>query len=369
MNPEASVERVLIYRLGSLGDTVIALPCFHLVARVYPNVERRVLTNFSISQKAAALSEILGDSGLIHGYFEYPVGLRDARRLLALRAEIARWKPDVLVYMIPHRGMVNAFRDAIFFRACGIRKLVGVPYTKALQSNIGPDQFGLFEYEAARLARTLAPLGDANLNSAASWDLNLTDEEAGLAKKILSGWSAKPFVACSLGTKVDVKDWGLRNWEQLIQQLGQEHPDYGLLWIGAGDELEQCDIVSKNWPGLTINLCGKLTPRQSAAILEHAAIFIGHDSGPMHLAASVGIPCVAIFSARDKPGIWFPYGAHHKVIYHKTECYGCKLSTCAKYQKKCIASIMVEEVKGAATELLRDKAKNYGRGNLNSRII
>ena len=73
-----------------------------------------------------------------------------------------------------------------------------------------------------------------------------------------------------------------------------------------------------------MNLCGLLNPRESAAALKMAKIFVGHDSGPMHLAASVGIPCVAIFSARNKPGVWFPYGNQHKVVYHPIDCYGCE---------------------------------------------
>jgi len=52
------VERVLIYRLGSLGDTVAALPCFHLIERAFPDAERLVLTNVPVSTKAAPLCEM-----------------------------------------------------------------------------------------------------------------------------------------------------------------------------------------------------------------------------------------------------------------------------------------------------------------------
>src|ERR1022692_4022661 len=68
---ESGVRRVLIYRLGSLGDTVVALPCFHLIARTYPNAERRLLTNFPVHAKAPAAAAVLGDSGLVHGYMSY----------------------------------------------------------------------------------------------------------------------------------------------------------------------------------------------------------------------------------------------------------------------------------------------------------
>ena len=50
-------------------------------------------------------------------------------------------------------------------------------------------------------------------------------------------------------------------------------------------------------------------------IMDRAKIFMGHDSGPMHLAASVGTPSVSVFSNRAKPGIWFPFGAQNRVFY------------------------------------------------------
>jgi ADP-heptose:LPS heptosyltransferase len=64
----------------------------------------------------------------------------------------------------------------------------------------------------------------------------------------------------------------------------------------------------------------------------------------MHLAAAVQTPCVAIFAARNKPRVWFPYGKQHRVVYHQTECWGCGLETCIIERKRCLTSISVDEV-------------------------
>jgi ADP-heptose:LPS heptosyltransferase len=72
----------------------------------------------------------------------------------------------------------------------------------------------------------------------------------------------------------------------------------------------------------------------------------------MHLAASVGTPCAAIFSARNKPGVWFPYGTRHKVVYHQVECYGCGLDLCERAKKKCISSITPEEFLDACDQVM-----------------
>ncbi len=99
MQSDPTVRKVLIYRLGSLGDMVVSLPCFHLIERAFPNSERVLLTNFPVQAKAPAAADVLGPSGLVHGYLRYTVGMRNPRALLRLALEIRRFKPDVLVYL------------------------------------------------------------------------------------------------------------------------------------------------------------------------------------------------------------------------------------------------------------------------------
>lgn len=348
-----AVNRILIYRLGSLGDTIVALPAFHLIARAFPYSERCVLTNFPATGKEAPISDLLEGSDLAQGYMLYPLGLRNPQQLKYLHSRIKRWKPDVLVYIAEPRGRIKAYRDAFFFKSCGIKTLIGVPYTKALQENQLLDDKHCYEHEAARLARCLASIGDAELNDPLSWDLHLTRREMERARRALHSFGPDyRFIACSIGTKVDVKNWGQENWREFVGQLYSKHRDYGLVLIGSKEEFNYSEKASRSWFGLKLNLCGMLTPRESAAVLKMAAIFVGHDSGPMHLAASVGTPCAAIFSARNKPGVWFPYGTRHKVVYHQVECYGCGLDLCELAKKKCISSITPEELLDACHQVM-----------------
>ncbi len=96
---ESKVRKVLVYRLGSLGDTVVALPCFRLIAGTFPNAAERVLlANIPVAAKAPASAAVLGGSGLVHGYMRYTVGKRSPGELLRLNLEIRRFRPDVLIY-------------------------------------------------------------------------------------------------------------------------------------------------------------------------------------------------------------------------------------------------------------------------------
>jgi heptosyltransferase III len=353
----SSTKRVLIYRLGSLGDTLVALPALHLVARAFPAAERRLLTNFPVNAKAPPAAAVLEGSGLVHGYFRYVAGTRSPGELLTLWWQLLRWRPQVFVYMGSARGVESARRDARFFRLCGIQRLIGVPLTEDMQQNRWEESHQALEPEAARLARNLAELGDANLDTPASWDLHLTPAEHAKASKALDPITNHPLIAVSVGTKRQSKDWGRENWRSLFAALAQSYPGHALALLGSPEENEASEYAADGWrqrsaSSPVVNLCGRLTPRESAAALTRARIFLGHDSGPMHLAVAVQTPCVAIFSARNKPRVWFPYGKQHHVLYHKVDCWGCNLETCIVEKKKCLTSITVDQVLAQVRSIL-----------------
>lgn len=358
---KTSTQRVLLYRIGSLGDTVVALPAFHLVARAFPGSERRLLTNFPIAVKAPPAAAILENTGLIDGYFRYSVGTRNPRDLLSLWWQLVRWRPHTLVYLAGPRGLKAARRDVLFFRLCGIRRIIGAPLTEDLQQNLPGPADGDLEYESQRLVRSIRELGDAHLDDPASWDLHLTTTEQARADEALAPAGGRPIIAVSIGTKVQANEWGNERWRELLARLAVIYPEHALVLTGAATDTEASEFIAAGWrqsqpQAPALNLCGQLTPRESAAVFARARLFIGHDSGPMHLAAAVQTPCVAIFSARGLPRVWFPYGTQHRVLYHHVDCQGCNLEVCIVQKKKCIVSITVDEVLAQIGTILRTPA-------------
>jgi len=101
----------------------------------------------------------------------------------------------------------------------------------------------------------------------------------------------------------------------LISLMSRRMPAVSLVFVGAPDERSLVERISAQWTGVKLNLCGELTPRESAAVLGRCHLMLCHDSGPMHLAASQGTRCIALFGNFNRPREWFPYGAEHQVIY------------------------------------------------------
>jgi ADP-heptose:LPS heptosyltransferase len=310
-----------------------------------------LLSNFPIHAKAPASAAVLDGSGLVHGYMRYTIGTRSFKELVRLMWQIRRFGPDVLVYVMPLRGEKAAKRDALFFRLCGVPRIVGLPQGDTAE-NLHDPETGLWEREASRLLRCLRSLGNEDVTDLRHWDLRLTDAETDKADSLLAPLGDGPMIACGPGTKMQSKDWGAEKWRELLERVNAEFPQYSLVLIGAKEDHAVSEFAALGWRGPKINACGALTPRESAAVLRRARLFLGPDSGPMHLAAAYDVPCAIPFASLDRKGRWFPIGQAHRLIYHDVACSNCRLQVCVERGKVCINSITVDEMLEAAVQAL-----------------
>jgi ADP-heptose:LPS heptosyltransferase len=313
-----SAERqpnLLIFRIGSIGDTVVALPCFHAIARAYPRHRRILLTNALASARASSVEAVLDGTGLIHEAIYFPIGRGKLKYSVELAQRLRRLDADALIYLAPRPTGLPVYRDLVFFKLAGIRKIRGAPLDSSSRSFRIDPLTGEREFEAERLARVLGTALPVSL-SASSWRLHLSDaEQATAVGKLACLPTDRPILALSPGARVPAKDWGESNWAALIELMNARIPAVSLVFVGAPDERPLTDRLTRLWSGAQVNLCGELTPRESAAVLARCDVLSCHDSGPMHLAACQGTVCVALFGNFNQPHQWFPYGPGHRVLY------------------------------------------------------
>lgn len=330
----SSGPRLLVYRLGSLGDTIVALPCFHAIRSQFPEYEIFVLTNKPVETRAAPLLSVLGADGqFVNGTIEYPTNLRSPTAIMALGRQLRALGADRCIYLMPQRSRFAIWRDAAFLRwVGGQRKLLALPTSEMLRAAQIDPETGLMESEAARLARCCRDFADIDIDDRANWDLKLTDVEIAQADAFLKtssfGLGGHPLAVINMGGKAVEKDWGLANWLELRERLAKGGLDplcdglWGLMIVGAVEDRERADVFLSGWSGPTLNACGRLSPRESAAAMRNANLFIGHDSGPLHLAASVGVPSIGLFGEYNRPKLWHPIGEHVRII-HRMDGLAC----------------------------------------------
>jgi heptosyltransferase III len=307
----AEIERILIFRLASMGDTVVSLPCFHAIRRRYPTAQIALLTARIPDASAIPAATLLEGTGLVNHYISYPESTRDWQKLREIKKEIRAFDPSLLIYLAAPRGSRNTYRDYLFFRWCGVRRFTGVPFTRDLRECRPPEPGShLWESEAHRLARCIPHL-TTDVACEQDWTLCLSDRELSTALQLL-----RPNTKClglAPGARHAAKDWGIENWQTVL--AGIANPALTLVLIGAATDRDRSDRMATGWPGPVINLCGETSPRMSAAVIKHLDLLVCHDGGPMHLAAAIGTRCVAVFGNVNPPGQWFPFGADHKVFH------------------------------------------------------
>jgi ADP-heptose:LPS heptosyltransferase len=146
------------------------------------------------------------------------------------------------------------------------------------------------------------------------------------------------------------KRWPLERFLHVIGELISEFDIWPVVFGGEEDRVIGAWLLDR-W-GSGYNAAGALGIRSSLAAMKHCELFIGNDTGTMHMAAAVGLHCVAIFSSRERPGLWYPPGEGHRVFRSAIDCEGCGLVECIELGNECLKRITVEEVLSACREML-----------------
>ena len=136
----------------------------------------------------------------------------------------------------------------------------------------------------------------------------------------------------------------------MVDTLIREYSVIPIVVGGAGDR-SLADNLLHRWKN-GLNATGQLSVREGIALLNLCKLYLGNDTGPMHMAVAAGIPCVAIFSSIDMPGRWEPYGSSHYVFREDMICSGCLLRSCNKGPDRCIERISPRQVYKKCEEYL-----------------
>lgn len=332
-------RRIGILRTGSIGDHLIAVPLYRQIKEAHPDDTLVLVCNLPAqdNRKLVGPASFLPES-LFDEWLSYPVGsdwnaVRETYRLFRGAGL------DRLYYLMPARNAMQLWRDRVFFRLARV-PVVGLRTDAAARGARQLEDSNLVEHETDRLARSI---GLQARKTPRYRSIDVTDSERAEARVALGG-RPECAVVISIGTKLTVNDWGLDKWSQLVSSLATVRRIDRLVLIGSADEHAYSETLRQHWPREALNFCGRLSPRVSAAVLAQAKLFVGHDSGPMHMAAAVDVPIVAVFSSRNPPGLWFPLSENKRIHYSVIDCMGCGKLTCEELQKECIRRISVKDV-------------------------
>ena len=161
----------------------------------------------------------------------------------------------------------------------------------------------------------------------------------------------KPWVAMSVWARWPTKRWPLSAFAAVIDQLTRENLGPVVL-IGSSDEKDEAGQLKTMTSSPFVDLTGAVPLGSLPALLSRASVLITNDSGPMHVAAAVGTPVVALFgpTSASRTG---PYGGSHTVLTHEVSCRPCFSRACQHTpQMECLRAITPQHVVETARHVL-----------------
>jgi asparagine synthase (glutamine-hydrolysing) len=366
----ATPKRILVFRIGQLGDTLVSLPAMQVVRKNFPDAHIALLSDRHPGKSYVLAPDLLRGAGIFDEFISYPVDLESADilkggRMAALLARIRAKRFDTLVYLAPsNRWPDQIARDRKFFSLAGVRNFIGMDGFATFETKRNGHSLPEVPRESELLLRRLQASG---LNVAESnkpdhrspitnHSLALGDADERAVREWLNDKGPdghRPWIAVGPGSKMPAKRWPLLRFEEVIVDLIEEFDIWPVVFGGEEDQVIGDWLLGK-W-GRGYNAAGSLGIRPSLVALQRCALFLGNDTGTMHMAAAVGVLCVAIFSARERPGLWYPLGEDHRIFRSTIECEGCALVECIEKGNQCLKSIVASDVRDACRDLLRAK--------------
>ncbi len=357
---KSSPRSILIFSTGSLGDTLLVVPALHALRQHYPNAELVLLSDIQGGSYYVLAQDVLLGTGLIDRTLTYVVHRRPLAPLanlaqrLVLAARLRRGGFDALAYCVEaYRRDRRVARDRLFFRLAGIRRFIGMdglegrPTATGLAIETVTHRADELLHRFAAAGIPVPPIGEGVL------DLNLGNADQAAFDRWRAGLppdGGRPWIGIGPGSKMPAKVWPAERFADLGRKLVDRFDVWPVVFGGPEDAALGARLV-QSW-GRGYVATGALGIRDAAVALGRCRLYVGNDTGTMHLATAAGTPCVAIFSAREPAGRWHPYGPGHQVLRVAIECAGCRLAVCAERHNACLTRIPVDTVFDACSAVL-----------------
>ena len=345
-------DSILAIRLSSFGDVLMTIPAVKALKEYYPHAHLTWLVEGSVG-------ELLAHQGFIDEVIHFPRGsiqssiksgnLTGATK--EMKSFLKRLRSGEYDLILDFHGII---KSALFSKLVKGKRTIGFGKSVAKEKShffyrecVECENKRLHKVERNMLIprhlgvdRTVPALKLEAPPDAESYVEEFFARE-GIAPPV---FAINPFSSKGSG----FKRWDIERYGELIRRITSENLGKAIILWGPGEkgEAKRLKEIAEEKAFLS---CPTDVP-QLLALLRHVDMYIGGDTGMMHLAALAGTPVLAIFGPTDHK-INGPYGAIHKIIRKDLPCSPCKNKDCR--ERRCLMEITVDEVFREALEMLR----------------
>jgi heptosyltransferase-3 len=333
------MRNVLIIKLRYIGDVLLATPTVRAIKAARPDVRITMMVNRGTEDVLSGNQDIdeivVLDKGSLAAQWRLIAGLR--HRQFDTVIDLTDGDRSAFLSWVSGAPVRIGFNDEHRWR--------GRYYTQVIQPMSGVRH---------RIDRDLEVLKPMSIQ-AVSKDpqLWLTPEEEHSADQLLDQLGvqgSQPMVILQPGARYWFKAWPPDRYAELADRLRSQHGCQVLIG-GSDQDIDLVQQIRQRAKSSLVIMAGRTTIKQFAAIVKKSALFVGNDSGAMHVATAVGTPVVALFGPSN-PAEWGPRGGAAEVIYKGLDCRTCFHPTCLRGEQNCMQLITIDEVIMAAARLL-----------------
>jgi heptosyltransferase-2 len=340
--------KILIRGTNWVGDAIMALPALRAVRARFPEAKIAIVARPYIADlyrgKNICDELIAYDPKGVHA------GLRGRERLAQ---ELRAQNFDVALLL------QNAFDAAWLAWRARIPERIG--YARDGRSLLltrrvpAPKRGEILSHEQFYYLELLRRIGWIDgLPQESYVRLDVLPDRARFAEEsLLSAGVRKNVARIAIGAGASygsAKCWPPERFAEFVKRF-RSHTDAEVILFGTAAEQQVSDAIAAGINGRSISLVGKTSTADLPALLSRCQLFVGNDSGAMHVAAAVGLPVVAIFGPTDPHGT-APITPQCTVVQEKPYCSPCFLRRCP-IDHRCMMRIAPETVDAAAHAWLR----------------
>lgn len=346
-----NVKKILIFRVGELGDNICAIPAINTIRENFPDSKIEMLN--LIGKKNAISFESLLKVGIVDDYIDYTnISKKDLLKLIRCR------NFDLIIQLPQNMATFpQQLRDMLFFKLCSIPYGFGWKINSDLFLRKYQDECINInsENEVDRLITNLVDNGLKKYDKKYPFNIKKIDVDAVQNKLVINEITDKnKNISLVIGAKIYKKEWSIDNYKVIsnhFTSLG-----YNILLIGGIEDVQKAEYLLASCKGSIFNFCGDLTPIQSILLLKNSRLTLTNDTGPMHMSASAQTPVVALFSSWSYDRKWYPDNPNSIVIRKEVECSICYDRSCSN--NICMKNISTNEVVKVMEKLLKEQDGN-----------
>jgi len=351
--PREKVKRILVIKPSSIGDVVHTLPVVSALRRGFPDS----FIAWMVEEEAADivrgnpyLDEILlsGRKRWLRELKQNLPSLSTCREVWGFLRTLRARQFDLVI------DLQGLLKSAVPGLLSGASFRLGYSKAREMSHILLTHRVLVDDGKMHSVDRYLAILPYLGIPVPAQerefW-ISISERDEAAASRLLDGHGGSPgqiWIALNAPARWQSKRWPKERFAELGNRLVRHLRAHIVLTGSKGDRVEAEEIASLMGCNVTV-AAGETSLKQLCGILKRVDLMVTCDSGPMHIAAAMGTPTVALFGPTD-PKRTGPYGTGHKVLQGRMNCIPCFKRKCP--ENLCMKEITVEEVLAAAEGIL-----------------